>query len=275
MKLILTSLLALGLAGPSVAVGVAVPEPARTAFAQDRVRANRAPRFDPRSSEGTFDINVRVDGEAFVYVKSDEITHLIVSGGPLRVERSTHTQPIPEAVYGRFELEKLDGRGSAELFEAPSRANDYTAILRINDPQGGSDLYHLRLNWTWNPANPGLPPRASTGGFPNDIPDFGNSRSGEFWFEGRVDHITAVVLRGDQVRFEDYGGRRLRNERYGFNRAFPAIAAEIRLVDVRGRGKVEVVEHPWEGNAYTTVIRIEDSSGGDAEYSFGVEWRRR
>jgi hypothetical protein len=46
------------------------------------------------------------------------------------------------------------------------------------------------------------------------------------------------------------------------------------LVDVQGRGRVDLVEEPWEGNDYTAVVRIEDERGGSAEYSFRLVWTR-
>jgi hypothetical protein len=267
MKFLLSSLVAFTLAGPSPAPPV-----------QDRVEATRSSRYDPRSSEGLFEIHARVDGEAFIYVRGSETTHLIVSGGPVSIERSVYSQPIPEAAFGRFDFEKVDGRGSAELYEAPLLSNDYTAIIRVNDDDGGADTYHLRLNWTWNPSNPSQPPRApdqrlgGSGGFGNAGRDSSLPGRGEFRFTGRVDHVTAVIIRGGQVRFEDFGGRRLRDGRYELDRSLPNATVDVRIVDARGRGRIEVVEQPWEGNGYTAVIRIEDSSGGDAEYTFGLEW---
>ena len=73
MKFIVTTLFALALAGPSPV--------------QQPVEADHSSRFNPRSSEGVFDIHMRVDGEVFLYVKGSEISHLIVSGAPLRLER--------------------------------------------------------------------------------------------------------------------------------------------------------------------------------------------
>ena len=268
MKSIVTTLLALALTVPT--------------SVQQPVEADRSSRFDLRSSEGVFDIHVRVDGEVFLYIKRSEISHLIVSGAPLRLERSTYSQPIPEAAFGVFELDKINGRGRADLFEAPQSSNDYTAILRINDDRGGPDLYHLRLNWTWNPDDPSRPPRVREvrndgwGGFPDfDFPGFFEPREGEFEFEGRVDQITAISIRGDRVRSENFVGRRLRDGRFNLSDPLPSSPMDIELTGVRGRGRVELVEKPWEGNGYTAVVLIEDERGGVADYSFNLVWQRR
>jgi hypothetical protein len=268
MKFILTTLFALALAGPTPA--------------QRPVGADRSSRFDPRSSEGVFDIHVRVDGEAFLYVKGAGISHLIVSGAPLRIERSTYSQPIPDAEFGVFELQKIDGRGKADLFEAPHSSNDYTAIIRVNDDRGGPDLYHLRLHWTWNPDDPSRPPRVGDirdvgwGGFPRiDFPGFYEPDEGSLEFRGRVDQITAISIRGQRVRSEDFAGRPLRDGRFDLSNPLPSRPMDIELIDVRGRGSVDLVEKPWEGNGYTAVVRIEDERGGAGDYSFDLVWRLR
>ncbi len=251
MTLILSSLLALGLIGPQP-VQRPINEPA---------------------AEGVLDIRLRVDGEVFVYLKDSEISQQIVSGGPLSVERLTFSQPIPRAPLGRFELDKREGRGDVELFEVPSRDNDYTATIRIDDDAGGADLYHLRLNWSLNREdrnrNRGFGDSSGIGFF-----DFGLGR-GVFSFRGRVDHVTAITIRGNRVGFEDFGGWRLRDERYDMTGPLPSASVDIDLRNVRGRGRVELVERPWEGNCYTAVVRIEDDSGGASGYSFDLEWRRR
>ena len=259
MTLILSSLLALGLIGP---------QPVQRPLDADRVSP-----FNEPAAEGVLDIRLRVDGEVFVYLKESEVSQRIVSGGPLMVERLTFSQPIPRAPLGRFELDKREGRGDVELFEVPSRDNDYTATIRIDDDGGGSDLYHLRLSWSLNREDRnrgrGFGDSSRTGFF-----DIGLGR-GVFSFRGRVDHVTAITIRGNRVRFEDFGGRRLRDERYDMTGPLPSASVDIDLRNVRGRGRVELVERPWEGNGYTAVVRIEDYSGGNADYSFDLEWGRR
>lgn len=263
MKFIVTTLLALVLTVPT--------------SAQRPPEGNPNSRSPGRASEGVFDIYARVDGEVFLYIKEAEVTHLIVSGGPLRVERTTYSQLIPEAAFGIFELNKIDGRGRVQLFEAPLPSNDYTAIIRIHDEGSGPDSYHLRLNWTWNPDDPSRPPRVtSNGNFPRiDSPRFYEPRERHFEFSGRVDQLTAITIRGQRVRSEDFAGRQLRNGRFDLSSPLPSSPTDIELINVRGRGRVELVEKPWEGNGYTAVVRIEDQRGGEADYSFNLVWRRR
>ena len=219
--------------------------------------------FSPRATEGSFDLVVRVDGEVIVYVQETRIRYLLLSGAPPANAGSNYTQPIPRARYGSFNLERIAGRGSVDLVEEPSPANDYTAVVRIHDRNSGADLYHVRLDWTWNPADPSRPPGGGSArpldSRINDPADYNRDREGGMEFRGSVDGVTALYVRSDQVRTEVISGRTLRGDRFRFSQPLPSRRpAAIELVDVRGRGHVELVERPWEGNGYTAVVRIED-----------------
>ena len=263
MKFIVTTLLAFALTVP--------------ASAQRRPEGNRRSLSTGGASEGVFDLYVRVDGEVFIYVKGTDVTHSRVSGGPLTLERYSYSQSVPEATFGLFELNKIDGRGRAELFEVPLPSNDYTAIIRVHDEDGGPDSYHLRLNWTWNPDDPTRPPRLGHNrDFSRiDSPGFHGTRQGNFEFRGRVDQLTAITIRGQRVRSEDLAGRRLLNGHFDLSGPLPSAPMDIELINAHGRGRVELVEKPWEGNGYTAVVRIEDARGGAADYSFSLAWRQR
>ena len=242
--------------------------------------AQRSATYNPRSTNGVFDIIMYVDGENFISIQGDQITYDIRSGAPPRNTGSNYNQPIPRARFGSFNMQKIAGRGSVELYQEPNASNDYSAVLRINDPRGGSDLYHVRLEWTWNPADPSSPPgnpggeslRANIG----RAADYDRDRNGEFAFQGRVDGVTAFYIRSDQVRTQVFTGQRSRGERFAFSQPIPTRPLEsFQITDIRGRGKIELVEQPWEGNEYTAVVRIQDDSRGAADYAFRLVWRRQ
>ena len=235
--------------------------------------------YNPRSPNGNFDIILRVDGEAFVYVRGNEVTYQVLSGAPLQNAGSNYSQPIPRARFGTFNMEKIAGRGSVELFEEPTAGNDYTAIVRINDRDRGAELYHVRLAWTWNPGDPSRPPGNRGGDAVRanvvDPRDYDRDEEGEFSFLGRVDGVTAFYIRSDQVRSQVFSGRRSSGERFAFSQPIPsAPLGQFGITDVSGRGQVDLVEVPWEGNDYTAVVRIQDDQGGSAEYGFRLVWRR-
>lgn len=61
---------------------------------------------------------------------------------------------VNSQVFGRLPTEHpvfltLDkrGRGSVRVVQQPRRFNNFTAIVRIHDPQPGAGHYRFRLNW--------------------------------------------------------------------------------------------------------------------------------
>jgi hypothetical protein len=236
-------------------------------------------QYSAGNAEGMFDVLVFVDGEAFIYVKDTGLKYLPLSGAPLRDAGSNYSQGIPRAVFGSFNAVKIAGRGNVDLHEEPNPGNDYTAIIRVNDRQAGSELYHIRLDWTWNPANPNVPPRGRFSrpldSRANDPGDYKNSRRGSFEFQGSVDDVTVLYIRSDQVRSEDMSGRPIRGDRFKFSQPLPAQRLRsFELVEVTGRGEVDLVERPWEGNRFTAVVRVTDRQRGSAPYRFKLEWSR-
>jgi hypothetical protein len=239
-----------------------------------------SPQYNPRAADGVFDLILYVDGENFVYVRGNEIRYQVLSAAPPRDAGSNYNQPIPRASYGTFNMEKIAGRGTVELYEEPGPTNDFTAVLRITDPRSGSDLYHVRLAWTWNPADPSRPPGNRGGeavrGSISDPRDYDRDREGEFAVRARVDGVTAFYIRSDQVRTQVYSGIPSRGELFTFSQPLPSRPLEaFEIVDVTGRGRVDLVEKPWEGNDYTAVVRVQDDPRGSSDYGFRLVWRRQ
>jgi len=281
-----------------------------TAAAQE-FAGDRGPRYDPRAGVGSYDVLVYVDGEALVNVSETRVRAQTLSGSPVQNAGSNYTQPLPKAVYGDFYMEKIAGRGNVTLAEGPKSLNNFTAVLRINDDKPGRDLYHIRISWSWNPADPSKPPYTGNGttansgnrggnsnsgwddhygngGYGNNNGNNGrgnnngnngrgnsNDREGVVEFKGRVDGVTVLHIRGDQIRVENLSGLALRDQSFRFSGPIPTMnLREISLVESVGRGRIELVEKPWDGNRYTAVVRISDSSNGSGQYSFKLAWRR-
>ncbi len=246
---------------------------------QQELPSFRSNLYNANSPEGIFDVLVHVDGEAILYIKDTEVRYTLLGGAPLRDAGSNYRQPIPEAVFGSFNMDKKAGRGTAVLVETPGPVNNYTAIVRINDRNAGSDFYHIHLDWTWNPSDPSRPPGGRfsrpLGSSRNDPDEYDRGRNGSFSFQGRVDDVAVLYIRSDQVREEDLAGKPLRGERFEFSQPLPSTRLRsIELRDVSGRGEVELIEKPWEGNRYTAVVRISDRQSGNGRYSFKLVWRR-
>jgi hypothetical protein len=238
---------------------------------------------NPQSTVGNYEILIHVDGEAFLYVQDARLKYLPLSGAPIRDAGTNYTQAIPRRPLSAFRMLKKAGRGDVSLHEEPKASNDYTAIIRVNDRDNGSDFYHIHLDWTWGAPEP--QPTGRGRGGPDvrddrrDNPPFvsnpGPGRSGTFEYRGNVDESSVVIIRGNQVREEDLFRRAIRGSRLSLSRPLPSEYVRVLdLVDVSGRGEIELVEKPWEGNDYTAVVRIVDPQRGSAPYSFRLVWSR-
>ena len=47
----------------------------------------------------------------------------------------------------RASVEILDGRGRARITQQPTSRNNFTTIVRIDDPRAGADRYRIRVTW--------------------------------------------------------------------------------------------------------------------------------
>lgn len=48
---------------------------------------------------------------------------------------------------GRADVDKHDGRGKIRVIQQPNRRNNYTTIIRVEDPKGGADRYSFTVEW--------------------------------------------------------------------------------------------------------------------------------
>lgn len=107
---------------------------------------NDSLRYDS-SRSGQLEFRGRVDDAVDLFVRGDQINALVTSGQLMKVERFRFSQPLPAVTLSSIGIAKKDGRGTVELIQRPDSTNDFTAIIRISDPQGGSDRYHWVLSW--------------------------------------------------------------------------------------------------------------------------------
>ncbi len=85
---------------------------------------------------------VVVDGAAQVEIRGDMATLRDLSGQPPRWQRFDCTSPMPATANVRL---SASGRGRAELVSAPR--DGAPAVVRIEDPEGGADVYRFELSW--------------------------------------------------------------------------------------------------------------------------------
>lgn len=122
-------------------------------------------------------IEVVVDGIADVEIRRETAILRTLAGQPAQWRRFECSGPLtlyPE----EFRFKGIDGRGNQRLVQDPRQGRG-TAIVRIEDPRGGSEGYTFDIEWRGGGNTPG-PGRA--GDFPRDptppgrTPDRGVSR---------------------------------------------------------------------------------------------------
>ena len=90
---------------------------------------------------------VRVIRMSSSSARGEEIAYEVRRGAPPVPADSSCNQPLPQATV-RVAVRKVRGRGKVTLLQQPSEDNHFTTKLLVEDPGGGSDLFHIRLSWT-------------------------------------------------------------------------------------------------------------------------------
>jgi hypothetical protein len=120
-----------------------------TAFGQFdiQLRARQLPGWDARAREGRCEIRVWVDNRAEVRMRGDAIFVRTLEGSKSRDEGSECSQPLPYNFVRDFQIRQTAGRSRVALEQEPSRMNNYTAMIAINDTEGGGDNYAFEVTW--------------------------------------------------------------------------------------------------------------------------------
>ncbi len=88
----------------------------------------------------------RVDGRDLLRIRRGHVWIVHEDGFPIvetgfRLERPLPAEPVTVTVR------KIRGRGTVEVIEQPTRENNFTATVRIEDKKSGSDRYELEVTW--------------------------------------------------------------------------------------------------------------------------------
>jgi hypothetical protein len=114
---------------------------------QTEVRVRQMPGWDVRQREGHCQVRVWVDNRADVRLRGDRIWITTVEGAKARDEGSQCSQPLPYNFVRNFQIRQEAGRTRVNLVQEPDRQNNYTALLAIEDRQGGGDYYTFDVSW--------------------------------------------------------------------------------------------------------------------------------
>ncbi len=120
--------------------------------AQAQTLERRATITGGRGDSGKCTIEVEVDGVADVEIRGDRAVLRTVSGNPAQWRRFQCTGPLP-VNPAEFSFTGIDGRGRQDLVQDPRSARG-VAVVRIEDPRGGSEGYTFDVEWRGvGPAN--------------------------------------------------------------------------------------------------------------------------
>jgi hypothetical protein len=205
----------------------------------------------------------RVDGEALLYIRRTDVSINNLNGQGVWEDRYRFTAPLP-SVPVAVNLVNTRGRGEVVLVEQPNRRNNFTALVRIRDSQGGAGHYSFTL--AWEPLR-----QRNT----NDDDDWRDERDtgqrGLRWV-GRVDGRDILLIKDRRIWFEHQAGAPICEDQARFFTSLPARHCELSVRKVRGRGHVQVLERPSPFNDYTAKVLIDDRDGGADFYELEFFW---
>jgi hypothetical protein len=176
------------------------------ALADTRFQVRRMNRDDVPLGKGQCDIRLQVDNQVEVSVRGDMVFARTLSGQDARDDGSECNAPLPNRDVEGFNFEVKDSRGDIRLLAAPSRRNDFAAVVAIRDGSGGFGRYHFRLSWgmTGNDRRePGFdrpPSYDRPGGF--DRPPSGFVWNNTINFRGQGRGVAAWSNAGDLRLFD-------------------------------------------------------------------------
>lgn len=107
-------------------------------------RRQRELAATPRS--GNFHWRGRVDGIDEIVIRRDTLSIRHIEAQPVSESSYSFSSPLPPFVT-KVELQGKRGRGKARVVQAPAPSNDFTLIVRIEDPKGGSEWLEFTVRW--------------------------------------------------------------------------------------------------------------------------------
>ena len=110
-------------------------------------RLGRGPDWNLAADTGSCHLRIRVDDRAQVQLRGDQIIVNTHSGKRSFDEGSSCTQPLPFGQVEDFRVVANDARGRIMDVREPTRRNNFTGSLAIDDPQPGYGTYDIVVSW--------------------------------------------------------------------------------------------------------------------------------
>jgi hypothetical protein len=228
-----------------------------------------------------------VDDEVFVLLRGRQFFSTAVRGRTVYNQQTDITNPMPRRPVN-VTLQDVQGRGHIEIAEQPDSSNNFTAKVRITDPESGAGAYAFTMAWDESGYNSGGYPIQSypnqtypnsggvlspEGGSYGTNSGYGSTGVGGVRWSAQVDGRVRVSFRDNQAFTQRLSGQVTRGEQVSFGSPVPRRNVDVAVNKIRGRGDVDVIQRPSAGNNYTLVIEINDKDGGSDVYDLEIQWR--
>lgn len=231
----------------------------------------------------------QVDNEVFVLLRGRQFFSTAVRGRTVYNQQTDITNPMPRRPVNVV-LQDVQGRGEIEIAEQPDQSNNFTAKVRIIDPQSGAGSYAFTMTWdetgynntgsypaqtypsqTYPNSGGVLSPEG--GAYGTNSGSYGAAGVGGVRWSGQVDGRVRVSFRDNQAFTQRLSGQQTRGEQVSFGSPVPRRNVDVAVNKLRGRGDVDVIQRPSAGNNYTLVVEIDDKDGGADVYDLEIQWR--
>lgn len=214
---------------------------------------NPPPTPGPGGANGTAYWNGRVDDRANIIIRGTTILAENAGGNGVQTYNQNVNGSLPRRA-STVAARKLDGRGSVSVIQQPNRSNNFTAIVQVYDPKGGSADYKVEISWA-AAANVEEPYQA------------GNVR-----WRGRVDQTAKISVSGSDVQTQDASGTGISSVNFNINGYLAHRPGIVNVTKRKGRGTATIIQQPSWDNDFTAVIQIFDPKGGADDYELEITW---
>lgn len=188
-------------------------------------------------------VNIVIQG---ANIRTDDITNSGFQQGYVNINGVLPRRTSVVAVA------KNQGRGTAQVVQQPSRANDYVAIIQISDPKSGSDNYRLDISW-----------QASSVEEPY--------QSGRVNWRGRVDQTANIVISGSDVQTQTVSGP-VTGANFNISGYLARRNGTVTARKRNGRGTVTILQQPNADNDFVAIIQVFDPDRSDDAYDVEITW---
>jgi len=201
----------------------------------------------------------RVDGQANIIIRGGDIRTEDASGTGLQIGSQTMNGSLPRRPT-TITARKTSGRGDVRVIQQPSRSNDYTAIVQIDDTRAGAGDYNVEISWSGSVGG--------GGGNTTQEP----YRSGSVRWRGRVDQTATITISGNDVQSADTAGTGLWSVTQDITGYLAHRTGSVSVRKLSGRGNVTILQQPSWDNDFMAVIQVDDPGSGSDNYEIDINW---